>query len=150
MITTLADGTKHMLWNGDVLDMTGANVAASFKADATVTVAGTQITNATVGCVSTTPSPLPAAFDYTVSGADLILSLANGTTAATTYTRRGCAPGNVTATHVTNPRPRKARARPRALAHQVQERRRASRADRSPAPRRAPASARTSSRRRGW
>lgn len=94
VITTLADGTKHMLWNGDVLDMSGTTVAASFKADATVTVAGTQITNTTVGCVSITPSPLPAAFDYTVSGNDLTLSLANGsTTAATTYTRRGCAPG---------------------------------------------------------
>lgn len=94
VFTTLADGTKHMLWNGEVLDATGASVALSFKADATVNVAGTQISN-TVGCVSTTPSPLPAAFDYTVSDSTLILSLTtNGTTAATTYTRRGCAPGN--------------------------------------------------------
>ena len=93
VMTTLADGTRHMLWNGEVRDATGANVSLSFKADATVTVAGTQITNSNVGCVSTTPSPLPAAFDYTVSGSDLTLSLTtNGSTAATTYTRRGCAP----------------------------------------------------------
>ncbi len=95
VLTTLADGTKHMLWNGEVLDAAGANVTTSFKADATVTLAGTQITNATVNCGSPSPPPLPAAFDYTVSGADLILSLATGsTTAATTYTRRGCAPGD--------------------------------------------------------
>lgn len=95
VLTTLADGSKHMLWNGEVLDATGANVTLSFKADATVTLAGTQITNATVNCGSPSPPPLPAAFDYTVSGSDLILALTtNGTTAATTYTRRGCAPGN--------------------------------------------------------
>ena len=95
VFTTLADGSKHMLWNGDVLDATGANITLSFKADATVTLAGTQITNATVNCGSPSPPPLPAAFDYTVSGSDLILALTtNGTTAATTYTRRGCAPGN--------------------------------------------------------
>jgi len=93
VFTTLADGSKHMLWNGEVLDATGANVTQSFKADATVTLAGTQITNATVNCGTPSPPPLPAAFDYTVSGSDLILRLTtNGTTAATTYTRRGCAP----------------------------------------------------------
>ncbi len=93
VMTTLADATKHMLWNGEVLDATGANVTTSFKADATVTIAGTQITNTTVNCGMPSPPPLPAAFDYTVSGSDLILSLTtNGTTAATTYTRRGCAP----------------------------------------------------------
>ncbi len=93
VLTTLADTSRHMLWNGEVLDAAGAAVTQSFKADATVTIAGTQITNSTVNCGSPSPPPLPAAFDYTVSGSDLILSLANGgTTAATTYTRRGCAP----------------------------------------------------------
>jgi len=93
VMTTLTGGARHMLWNGEVLDATGANVTTSFKADATVTIAGTQITNSTVNCGSPSPPPLPAAFDYTVSGSDLILSLTtNGSTAATTYTRRGCAP----------------------------------------------------------
>jgi len=93
VITTLTDGTRHMLWNGEVLDATGASVTTSLKADATVTIAGTQITNTTVNCGAPSPPPLPAAFDYTVSASDLILSLTtNGTTAATTYTRRGCAP----------------------------------------------------------
>jgi hypothetical protein len=93
VMTTLSGGARHMLWNGEVLDATGANVTLSFKADATVTVAGTQITNTTVNCGSPSPPPLPPAFDYTVSGSDLILMLTtNGSTAATTYTRRGCAP----------------------------------------------------------
>ena len=93
VMTTLDNGSRHMLWNGEVLDATGASVTTSFKADATVTIAGTQITNANVNCGSPSPPPLPAAFDYTVSGSDLILSLtSNGATAATTYTRRGCAP----------------------------------------------------------
>jgi hypothetical protein len=93
VMTTLTGGIRHMLWNGEVLDATGTNVTTSFKADATVTIAGTQITNSTINCGAPSPPPLPAAFDYTVSGADLILSLpANGATAATTYTRRGCAP----------------------------------------------------------
>ena len=93
VMTTLADGTRHMLWNGEVLDATGASVTTSFKADATVTIAGTQITNSSVNCGAPSPPPLPPAFDYTVSSSDLILMLTtNGTTAATTYTRRGCAP----------------------------------------------------------
>jgi len=90
VMTTLSDSSRHMLWNGEVL---GAGSTTSFKADATVTIAGTQITNTTVNCGSPSPPPLPPAFDYTVSGSDLILMLTtNGTTAATTYTRRGCAP----------------------------------------------------------
>jgi len=89
VITTLADGTKHMLWNGEVRDATGANVTASLKTDVTVTIAGTQIANTTINCGAT--ALLPPAFDYTVSGSDLILSLSSSM-AATTYTRRGCAP----------------------------------------------------------
>ena len=90
VITTLADG-RHMLWNGEVRDATGTNVTASLRADVTVTIAGTQITNTKINCGAT--ALLPAAFDYTVSGSDLILSLSSSM-AATTYTRRGCAPGN--------------------------------------------------------
>jgi hypothetical protein len=89
VITTLVDGSRHMLWNGEVLDMTGASVTGSFKADATIATAGTQIINSSVNCGSPSPPPLPTMFDYTVSGSDLILSVGN---AATTYTRRGCAP----------------------------------------------------------
>lgn len=98
VMTTIADNIsgvpkRHMLWNGEVRDATGANITLSFTADATVGIAGTQITNTSVNCGSPSPPPLPAAFDYTVSGSDLILMLTQGsTTAATTYTRRGCAP----------------------------------------------------------
>jgi hypothetical protein len=96
VLTTLtANGgsSRHMLWNGEVRDATGASVTLAFTADATVGIAGTQITNTTVNCGSPSPPPLPPAFDYTVSGSDLILMLTQGgTTAATTYTRRGCAP----------------------------------------------------------
>ncbi len=91
VITTLADSTKHMLWNGEVRDATGANVTATLQADVTVTIAGTQITNTKINCGAT--ALLPPAFDYTVSGSDLILSLSSSM-AATTYTRRGCPPGN--------------------------------------------------------
>jgi hypothetical protein len=89
VVTTLADGTKHMLWNGEVRDATGANVTATLKADVTVMIAGTQIANTTINCGAT--ALLPPAFDYSVSGSDLILSLSSSM-AATTYTRRGCAP----------------------------------------------------------
>jgi hypothetical protein len=84
-------GATHMLWAGEVLDANGATVELSFRADATIAVAGTRI-NFTVDC-STMPSPIPAALDFTASGQTLVMSLASGSTvAATTYTRRGCAP----------------------------------------------------------
>jgi hypothetical protein len=85
-------GATRMLWTAEVLDAAGAVVTTTFRADVAINVAGTKIT-VTPSCVSTTQSPFPAAFDYTVTGNDLVLSLASGTTvAATTYTRRGCAP----------------------------------------------------------
>jgi hypothetical protein len=88
----ISGGATRMLWNGEVLDATGTTVVASFRADTAISVSGTRI-NFTANCVSTTPSPIPAALDFSVSGANLVLSLATGNTvAATTYTRRGCAP----------------------------------------------------------
>jgi len=85
-------GATRMFWAGEVLDAAGATVVASFAADTAISVNGTRI-NFTVSCVSTQPSPIPAALDFTVSGQNLVLSLVNGATvAATTYTRRGCTP----------------------------------------------------------
>ncbi len=87
----IVEGATRMLWAGEVLDGTGTSVQASFRANAAISVSGTHI-NVTADCVSISPSPLPPTFDFTVSGSDLVLSLASGsTTAATTYTRRGCA-----------------------------------------------------------
>ena len=92
----ILEGATRMLWNGEVLDATGATVQASFRADTRISVSGTRI-NFTADCVSTSPSPIPAALDFSVSenllGTNLVLSLATGNTVAvTTYTRRGCAP----------------------------------------------------------
>jgi hypothetical protein len=88
----ILEGATRMLWAGEVLDAGGATVTSQFRADTAISVSGTRI-NFTTSCVSTTPSPIPAALDFTVSGQNLVLSLANGSTvAATTYTRRGCAP----------------------------------------------------------
>jgi hypothetical protein len=88
----ISGGGTRMFWAGEVLDQAGTSVLASFRADTTISLSGTQI-NFTLSCSSTASSPIPAALDYTVSGQDLVLSLVNGNTvAATTYTRRGCAP----------------------------------------------------------
>jgi hypothetical protein len=88
----ILEGATRMLWNGEVLDATGNTVTTTFRADVAISVVGTKI-NITPSCVSVAQSPFPPAFDYTVSNNDLVLSLATGTTvAATTYTRRGCAP----------------------------------------------------------
>jgi hypothetical protein len=88
----ILEGATRMLWNGEVLDATGATVQASFRADTGISVSGTRI-DFTASCVSTSPSPIPASLDFSVSGMNLVLSLATGNTvAATTYTRRGCAP----------------------------------------------------------
>jgi len=88
----ILEGATRMLWAGEVLDAAGTTVVSQFRADTAISVSGTRI-NFTTSCVSTTPSPIPPALDFTVSGQNLILSLANGSTvAATTYTRRGCAP----------------------------------------------------------
>jgi hypothetical protein len=85
-------GGTRVLWAGEVLDATGTAVTLSFRADTAVAASGTKLT-LTTSCVSTTPSPLPPALDYTATPTSLVLSLANGsTTAVTTYTRRGCAP----------------------------------------------------------
>jgi hypothetical protein len=86
----IVEGGTRMLWAGEVLDGAGTGVQTSFRANASISVSGTRI-NVTADCVSTPTSPLPAAFDFTVSDSDLVLSLASGsTTLATTYTRRGC------------------------------------------------------------
>ena len=88
----ILEGATRMLWVGEVLDAAGTTVTTSFRADVGIGVAGTKI-NITPSCVSVPQSPFPPAFDYTVSGNNLVLSLAaNGAVAATTYTRRGCAP----------------------------------------------------------
>jgi hypothetical protein len=84
----ITGGATRMLWAGEVLDAAGTTVAAQFRADTAISVSGTRITF-TTSCVSTTPSPIPAALDFTVAGQNLVLSLGN---AVTTYTRRGCAP----------------------------------------------------------
>jgi hypothetical protein len=93
-LVSTSGGATRMLWVGEVLDAGGTSVVASFRANTNISVSsgGTQI-NFVSNCVSSTPSPIPAALDFTVSGANLVLSLASGsTTAVTTYTRRGCAP----------------------------------------------------------
>jgi hypothetical protein len=88
----ISEGATRMLWAGEVLDMNGAAVTTTFRADTTITVSGTSI-NFALNCMSGAASPIPAALDFTVSGQSLILSLPNGSAvAATTYTRRGCAP----------------------------------------------------------
>jgi hypothetical protein len=88
----ITGGATRMLWAGEVLDATGATVTTSFRADTTIAVAGSRL-SFTVDCASSTPSPIPPALDFTAAGQTLVLSLANGSTvAATTYTRRGCAP----------------------------------------------------------
>jgi hypothetical protein len=85
-------GGTRVLWAGEVLDATGTAVTLSFRADTTVAATGSKLAF-TTSCVSSTPSPIPAALDYTATPTSLVLSLANGaTTAVTTYTRRGCAP----------------------------------------------------------
>jgi hypothetical protein len=85
-------GATRMLWAGEVLDQTGVSVVSSFRAGTTISATGTRI-SFTTDCVSTAPSPIPAALDYTVVGQNLVLSLVNGNTvAATTYTRTGCVP----------------------------------------------------------
>jgi hypothetical protein len=84
----ITSGATRMLWAGEVLDAAGVTVTAQFRADTAISVSGTRV-NFTTTCVSTTPSPIPPALDFTVSGQDLVLSLGN---AVTTYTRRGCAP----------------------------------------------------------
>jgi hypothetical protein len=85
-------GGTRIFWVGEVLDAAGQAVVTSFRADTTVAVQGTKLAF-TATCVSATPSPIPAALDFTATPTTLVLSLANGaTTAVTTYTRRGCAP----------------------------------------------------------
>ena len=84
----ITGGATRMLWVGEVLNAGGTAVTTQFRADTAISVSGTSI-NFTATCVSTTPSPIPAALDFTVSGQTLVLSLGN---AVTTYTRRGCAP----------------------------------------------------------
>jgi hypothetical protein len=85
-------GGTRILWAGEVLDATGASVTLSFRADTAVSATGSRLAITTT-CVSTTPSPIPAALDFTATPQSLVLSLATGaTTAVTTYTRRGCAP----------------------------------------------------------
>ncbi len=88
----ITESATRMFWSGDVLAANDGGVATSFRADTAISVSGTRITF-TPSCVSTTPSPLPPALDFTVSGQELFLSLANGATVAETrYTRMGCAP----------------------------------------------------------
>ncbi|HET6149333.1 MAG TPA: hypothetical protein VFH68_17485 [Polyangia bacterium] len=84
----ILEGATRMLWAGEVLDASGTTVTSRFRADTAISVSGTRI-NFAISCVSTTPSPIPAALDFTVSGQNLVLSLGS---AVTTYTRRGCAP----------------------------------------------------------
>ena len=82
-----------MLWNGEVLDATGATVTTSFKADAAVTAAGTRLATRRSTAGRRRPPPLPPALTTRFRAPISILSLTtNGSTAATTYTRRGCAP----------------------------------------------------------
>jgi hypothetical protein len=84
----VVEGATRILWAGEVI----AATTAAFRADTRIKTSGTQI-NFTADCVSTMPSPIPDVLDYTVSGANLVLSLVNGeAVTATTYTRRGCAP----------------------------------------------------------
>ncbi len=88
----ITEGATRMFWAGEVLDATGATVMTSFRADTAIAVTGTRI-NFTPTCVSTQPSPLPPALDFTVSGQDLVLSaVPAGSTpvAETRYTRVGC------------------------------------------------------------
>jgi len=88
-IVILGGGTQ-MLWAGDVLDATGTTTSLSFRANATASVSGTQISMTTT-CSSASTSPLPPALDYTAPAGQLILSLtSNGATSVTTYTRQGC------------------------------------------------------------
>ena len=90
----ISEGATRMLWAGQVLDMNGVATSNSppFRANTTISVSGTSI-NFTVNCMSAATSPIPASLNFTVSGQDLILSLPGAAgVAATTYTRRGCAP----------------------------------------------------------
>jgi len=83
-------GATQILWNGEVLDATGATVTLAFAANTHTSVSGNQI-NFTVDCSSTTPPPIPAALMYSATPGQLILSLASGAnTSVTTYTRTGC------------------------------------------------------------
>jgi len=84
----ILEGATRMLWAGEVLDAAGTTVTTQFRADTAISVSGTRV-NFTLNCVSITPSPIPAALDFTVSGQNLVLINGN---AMTTYTRRGCAP----------------------------------------------------------
>jgi hypothetical protein len=85
-------GGTRILWVGEVLDATGTTVTTSFRADTAVAVQGTKLAF-TANCVSTDPSPIPAALDFTATPQTLAMSLVTSAgTAVTTYTRRGCAP----------------------------------------------------------
>jgi hypothetical protein len=85
-------GGTRIWWVGEVLDPTGKTVMTSFRADTAVAVQGTKLAF-TTNCVSTDPSPIPAALEYTTTSQTLAMSLTSSSgTAVTTYTRRGCAP----------------------------------------------------------
>jgi hypothetical protein len=88
----ITGGGTRILWVGEVLDVTGKTVMSSFRVDTAVEVQGTKLAF-TASCVSTDPSPIPAALDFTATPQTLAMSLTNSVgTAVTTYTRRGCAP----------------------------------------------------------
>jgi hypothetical protein len=85
-------GGTRISWVGEVLDATGKTIMTSFRADTALAVQGTKLVF-TTSCVSTSPSPIPAALDFTATPQTLAMSLTTASgTALTTYTRRGCAP----------------------------------------------------------
>jgi hypothetical protein len=85
-------GATRILWTGDVLDPTGTTVTTSFRADSSGTVTGDQI-DLTTDCFSTATSPIPVSVGFTATPDQLLFIAGSGANvAATTYTRRGCAP----------------------------------------------------------
>ena len=86
----ILDNAAQMMFAGDVLDASGTQTTLTFRANATITVSGNQITP-TATCSSTSPAPLPGTFAFTATGDQLALgTVTGGNGAITTYMRTGC------------------------------------------------------------
>lgn len=86
----VSNHATRFLWNEEVLDAEAKNVTMAYRLAATTRVVGTQIEVA-VDCSSVTPAPVPAALNFTGSGAQLQLMMVTGSNVmVTSYTRTGC------------------------------------------------------------
>ena len=87
MTLAVSDGATHFAWAGDALTADAANVMASIRANAQVSVKGNRLALTTT-CSSVATSPLPDEMSFSATPDQLTLAFVDGAAASvTTYTR---------------------------------------------------------------